>query len=138
MIATIVASAVLCEAAVVGVIAYVVYLRKRKKLARCYQAKGEVVDIKQHDGDGEGGPTIHPVIRFRAQTGQDVVFESKYGRSNWKVKKGDPLNILVDRAHPDDAEVVAFMAQWGLPLVLAIASAGSLVFAPLIYVFVKH
>ena len=135
---TIVALAVLSEGVVVGLIAYVVYRRKREKLARCFKTKGVVVDIKQHGGGGEGGPTIHPVIRFRAEAGQDVLFESKYGSSNWKVKKGDSLDILVSRDNPGDAEVAAFMAQWGLPLVLSLASGGSLVFAPLVYVFMKH
>ncbi len=136
MISTIIVGFVLSEGLILGIVAYVLYARKRAKLSLCIQAQGIVVDLKQHASD-EGGPTIHPVITFRAKNGADVTFESKFGSSWWKIKKGDRVNILVNQANPNDSEVVNFIAQWGVPLILAIASAGSLVFAPLAYLILK-
>jgi hypothetical protein len=137
MISTLIVGFVLAEGLILGIVAYVLYVRKKSKLSHCIQTQGIVVDLKQHNND-EGGPTIHPVIMFRAQNGADVTFESKFGSSCWKIKKGDSINILVNQANPNDSEVLNFMAQWGLPLILAIASAGSLVCAPLAYLFLKN
>lgn len=67
-----------------------------------------------------------------------MTFESKYGSSNWKVRPGDGLEILVSPDNPLDAEVVSFMAQWGLPMAFAIVSAASLVGAPILYLVLKR
>lgn len=136
MIITIILGFVLAEGLILGIVAYVLYARKKTKLSHCLQTQGVVIDLKQHGSD-ESGPTIHPVIIFRAQNGADVTFESKFGSSCWKIKKGDSVKILVNQANPYDSEVVNFMAQWGVPLILAVASAGSLVCAPLAYLFLK-
>lgn len=136
MIITIIVGFVLSEGIILGIVAYGLYARKKAKLSHCLQAQGIVVDLKQHGSD-EGGPTIHPVIMFKSQNGADFTFESKFGSSGWKIKKGDSVNILVNQANPNDSEVVNFMAQWGVPLILAVASAGSLVCAPLAYLFLK-
>lgn len=137
MIITIIVGFVLAEGLILGIVAYFLYARNKARLNHCLQAQGIVVDLKQHNND-EGGPTIHPVIMFRSQNGADVTFESKFGSSCWNIKKGDNVNILVNQANPNDSEVANFMAQWGLPLILTIASAGSLVFAPLAYIFLKR
>jgi hypothetical protein len=136
MIITIIVGFILAEGLILGIVAYFLYARKKAKLSHCLQTQGVVIDLKQHGSD-EGGPTIHPVIMFRAQNGADVTFESTFGSSSWKIKKGDSVNILVNQTNPNDSEVVNFMAQWGVPLTLAVASAGSLVLAPLAYLFLK-
>jgi len=94
-----------------------------------------VIDVKERGG-GEG-PTKHPVIRYRTATGEDVTVESKFGSSNWKVKTGDRLEIVVDPDNPSDAEVVNFMAQWGLPLAFAIVALGSIIGAPVAYILLR-
>jgi hypothetical protein len=136
MIITIIVGFILAEGLILGIVAYFLYARKKAKLSHCLQTQGVVIDLKQHGSD-EGGPTIHPVIMFRAQNGADVTFESTFGSSSCKIKKGDSVNILVNQTNPNDSEVVNFMAQWGVPLTLAVASAGSLVLAPLAYLFLK-
>ncbi len=102
-----------------GVAAYRVFASKRRKIAGSYRTIGEVIDVKEHPG-GEDGPTRHPVVRFKAENGEDVVFESSFGAASWRVSKGEKLNILVNRSNVQDAEVLRFAAQWGKPLVLAI------------------
>ena len=137
MIAKIVAGAIMGESLVLGAVAYVVYQKKKAKIADSFRTLGLVVDLKQYSSS-EGGSTIHPVITFKTQNGQVATFESKFGRSNWKIKKGDRVNLLVNKADPNDSEVVTFMAQWGMPLVLVIASIGSLPFAAILYLFLRH
>ena len=136
MINQIVAAFMLVEGSVFGVWAYVMFRKKSAKLALCQRTRGEVIEVKEHGG-GEGGPTRHPVIRYTAINGETVTFESKYGSSNWKVKAGDWLEILVSRSNPVEAEVVGFMPQWGLPLVFGIISAASIIGAPIIYLVLK-
>jgi len=70
-------------------------------------------------------------------TGEEATFESKFGSSNWKVKTGDRLEILVNRDNPSEAEVVSLMAQWGLPIIFGIVSVGSIIGAPIVYLFFR-
>lgn len=135
MINQIIAGFMLAEGIAFGVLAYLKFRKKSLKLARCQKMWGDVIDVKEHCG-GEG-PTKHPVIRYRAASGEDVTFESKFGSSNWKVKTGDRLEILVDPGNLSDAEVVSFMAQWGLPLIFAIVAVGSIIGAPVVYMLLR-
>jgi hypothetical protein len=135
MINQIIAGFMLAEGIAFGVLAYVKFRKKSLKLARCRKTWGDVIDVKEHSG-GEG-PTKHPVIRYKAASGEDVTFESKFGCSNWKVKTGDRLEILVDPGNLSDAEVVSFMAQWGLPLIFAIVAVGSIIGAPVAYMLLR-
>ena len=135
MINQIIAGFMLAEGIAFGALAYVKFRKKSLKLARCQKTWGDVIDVKEHSG-GEG-PTKHPVIRYKAATGEDVTFESKFGSSNWKVKTGDRLEILVDPGNQSDAEVVSFMAQWGLPLIFAIVAVGSIIGAPVAYMLLR-
>jgi hypothetical protein len=135
MIMQIVAALMLCEGIFFGLLAYVMFRKKSARLALCNRTWGEVIGVNEHSG-GEA-PTKHPVIRYKAMGGEDVTFESKFGRSNWQVKPGDRLEILVNRSDPTDAEVVSFMAQWAFPVIFAVISAGSIIGAPLVYLFLK-
>jgi hypothetical protein len=135
MINQVVAGSTLAEGIVLGVASYVLFRRKSAKLARCQRTWGDVLEVKERQGSE--APTRHPVIRYKNATGQEVTFESEYGGSHWKVKPGDRLEILVSADNPSDAEVVGFMAQWGLPLVFAAVSAASVVGAPILYLVLK-
>ena len=130
-----VAGFMLAERIAFGILAYVKFRRKKLKLARCQRTWGDVIDVKERGG-GEG-PTKHPVIRYRTATGEDVTVESKFGSSNWKVKTGDRLEILVDPVNLSDAEVVSFVAQWGLPTIFAIVAVGSIIGAPVAYMLLR-
>jgi hypothetical protein len=130
-----VAALMLAEGIFFGLLAYVLFRKKSTRLALCHRAWGEVIGVNEHSG-GEG-PTKHPVIRYKAMSGEEVTFESKFGRSNWQVKPGDRLEILVNPNNPMDAEVVSFMAQWALPVIFAIVAAGSIIGGPLVYLFLK-
>jgi hypothetical protein len=136
MVSQIVAAAMLGEGIVVGTIAYVIYRRKAAKLALCYRMLGQVTDVKEHPGN-EGTPLKHPVIHYTAMNGREVTFESKVGRSNWDVKRGDLLEILVSPEDPAEAEIANFMAQWAMPIVLAVAAVGSVIGGAAVYLFVR-
>ncbi len=123
------------EGIVFGLWAYVLFRKKRAKLAICHRTWGDVIDVKEHSG-GEGA-TRHPVIRYKTMNGEEATFESKFGSSNWKVKTGDRLEILVNRDNPSEAEVVSLMAQWGLPIIFGIVSVGSIIGAPIVYLFFR-
>jgi hypothetical protein len=113
-------SAIMMVAGVtVGVAAYRVFAQKRRQLAECYRTTGEVIDVKEHPG-GEYGPKRHPVVKFMAQNGEVIVFESAFGAENWNLKRGDQLTIAVNRHNPSDAQVFHFAAQWGKPLLLVL------------------
>ena len=135
MINQIVAGLLLAEGVASGIIAYVLFRKKSAKLARCQRTLGDVVEVKEHSGSE--GTTRHPVIRYVTATGKEAAFESKYGSSNWKVRAGDKLEILVNPNNPSEAEVVSFMAQWGLPLILAIVFVGSILAAPVAYLLLR-
>ena len=135
MINQVVAGSTLVEGIVFGIASYVLFRKKSTKLAHCQRTWGDVLEVKEHQGSET--PTRHPIIRYKSITGQEVTFESKYGSSNWKVKPGDRLEILVSPDNPSDAEVMSFMAQWGLPLVFAVVSAASVVGAPILYLVLK-
>jgi hypothetical protein len=136
MINQIVAGFMLAEGIVFGVLAYVMFRKKSAKLDRCQRMWGDVIEVKEHSGSE--GPTRHPVIRYKTATGEDATFESKFGSSNWRVKIGDRLEILVSPSNPADAEVVSFMAQWGLSLIFGILSVVSVIGAPVVYVLLRR
>jgi hypothetical protein len=136
MLHQIVAAMMLGEGVVFGALSLILYRKKHARLTLCERTWGDVVEVKEHPGSE--GATRHPVIRYRALNGQELTFESKFGRSNWPVKPGDHLAILVNRNDPTQAEVVNFMAQWGLPLVFAIVSAASIIGAPIVFLALKH
>ena len=135
MINRIVAGSMLVEGIVFGALAYVMFRRKRAKLARFQRTWGVVIEVKEHSGSE--GPTRHPVIRYQTLSGENATFESKFGSSNWNVKPGDRLEILVSPSDASDAEVMSFMAQWGLPLVFAVVSVVSVIGAPVVYLLLK-
>ena len=116
----------------IGVAAYGVFARKRRQIAESYRTTGEVIDVKEHPG-GEYGPMRHPVVRFMAENGEAIVFESKFGAEHWNVSKGDRLNILVNRHNSSDAQVFRFAVQWGKPLVLAIIASSIIEGAVLLF-----
>jgi uncharacterized integral membrane protein len=117
--------------------AYRMFVLKRRKIAGSYQTVGEVIDVKEHSG-GEDGPTRHPVVKFKAESGEDVVFESTFGAANWRVTRGDKLTVLVSRSNVHDAEVLRFAAQWGKPLVLFIIAMSLIESALVFFVFAKN
>jgi hypothetical protein len=135
MINHVVGTLVVGEGLVCGVAAYVLFRKKRAKLAVCQRTRGEVLAVNERRGGD--GTTRHPIIRYRTLTGEERTFESRFGSSNWKVRPGDQLEVLFHPNDPAQAEVVHFMAQWGLPLICGIISVGSLMSAPVVYMVLK-
>jgi hypothetical protein len=131
-----VAAIEIAQGVVFGLLAYAVFQKKRAKLALCHKTRGEVIAVKEKAGSE--ATTYHPVIKYKAISGEDITFASKYGSSNWKVKVGDRLDILVNRTNPTDAEVEMFMAQWGLTLVFAIISVTGFIAAPIVFLLLKQ
>ena len=101
----------------------------------CYKTEGEVIDVREKPGSEAS--TYHPVVKYRAATGEEITFEGPYGSSNWKVKPGDRLPLLVNRTNPNDAEVETFMAQWGLTLVFVVISVVGFIAAPIVFLLLR-
>jgi len=131
-----VAAIELAQGVVFGILAFAVFQKKRAKLAQCHRTQGEVIAVNEKAGSE--ATTYHPVIKYQAPSGEQITFESKYGSSNWKVKVGDRLDILVNRTNPDDSEVEMFMAQWGLSLIFAIISAIGFISAPILFLLMQQ
>jgi hypothetical protein len=131
-----VAAIEIAQGVVFGLLAYAAFRKKRAKLALCHKARGEVIAVREKAG-GEA-TSYHPVIKYKAISGEDVTFESKYGSSNWNVKVGDQLDILVNRTNPTDAEVETFMAQWGVTLIFTIISVMGFIAAPMMFFLLKQ
>lgn len=127
---------VAAEGIVTGSIAYVLFLKKKSKLESCRKTLGEIIDIKQrHGSDGE--MIRHLIIKYKDSNGKDIIFESKFGHSYWKVKIGDKIEILINDKNPNDTEVMSFVAQWGLVLALGMVSISSFITAPIVYLIMK-
>ncbi len=129
MIHLLIPALLLAEGIMAGIVAYIVFLKKRQKLALYQRTRGDIIEIKE----SESGK--HPVVRFQPPSGTVVVFESAFGGG--KVKIGDRIDILFNPSNPAEAEIVSLQAQWMIPLILAAGAAGSLITAPICYVVLK-
>lgn len=128
-----IAGFLLAEGLVFGGLAYFFYRRKASRLGEWQKASGEVVEVKETDGGVK-----HPVICYQTTTGAYATFQSRFGSSNWKIQPGDRVELFVNPRDPSEVEVVNFMAQWGLPLVLAVCGIGSLVSAPILFFLIRR
>lgn len=135
MLRNVIVGMTLFEGLAIGLFAFFLYQRKRARLANCDWLWGEVIDVKEKPGDD--GPTRHPVIRYETIGGQQLTFETPYGRANWNIKPGDKLQIVVDRNDPSDADVATFMSLWGLPVILGAACFLSLVGALVCFLVIE-
>lgn len=127
----IIAVIVLLEGLVMAALAVVFYMRKASKLANCDRFPAEVVDVVETPG--EDAPFRHPVVRYKAMSGEEVTFQSHYGRPHWKVKPGDRLEVAVSRHDPEDAEIVSLMSLWSFPIGFSIMAAISIFAGLVIY-----
>ena len=128
----IIATLMVVQGVAMGIVSGVMYRKARTKVATWHRTSGEVIEVVEGHED-----TKHPVIRYQTTTGEEVTFRSKFGRSSWKVKVGDRLEILVNPKDPQDAEVVSFMVQWGFCVILGISAVGAIALAPWIPYFFR-
>lgn len=136
MLNLMVAGLLLAEGIVFGGVACFMFRKKSVRLAQYHRTWGNVIEVKERNGGGS--VTRHAVVRYKTSTGKDATFESRFGSSNWKIKTGDRLEVLVNPNNPSDGEVVNFMALWGLPVILAVSSLASLVGAPVVYFLLRQ
>jgi len=66
-----------------------------------------------------------------------MTFESKYGSSNWKIKAGDQLDILVSQINPRTLKWRVHGAV-GLPFVFGMVAALSIIGAPIVYLALQR
>jgi len=74
--------------------------------------------ISREKPGNKGGITKKPVVRYQTWNGESVVFENRFGSSNWKIQVGDVVEIMVDPEAPQKAEVIHFFSQKGFPMIL--------------------
>ncbi|MDX2229202.1 MAG: DUF3592 domain-containing protein [Leptolyngbyaceae cyanobacterium bins.349] len=105
---------------IVGVLAMIagsVTARKTKRfLARASTARGTVVHLVMRSStdsaDGTVSYAYHPIIKFTAQTGEDIEFESSSGSNPPMYALGQPVEILYDPQDPYRAKIHSFFDLW--------------------------
>lgn len=129
-----ISSFLLVEGIVLCGIASFLYSRVLKREKTWKKTNGQIIEILEKPGN-KGGIIKKPVVRYQTWNGESVVFENRFGSSNWKIQVGDVVEIMVDPEEPQKAEVIHFVSQKGLPMVLYVAGAGSIIGAIAFYFF---
>lgn len=133
---TILAGFFVLEGIACGALAVILLARQRTKLAAGYRLRGEIVSIEEsRDGEGSRGRLL--TLRYRTLNGEDVTCRAREASLRSQAQVGGPVEILVDPNDPATVQVVSFMGQWRWPFILALAAAGSLINAPVVYFLVK-
>jgi len=94
--------------------------RKTKRfLARAKTARGTVMHLVMRSStdseDGTVSYAYYPVIRFTAQTGEEIDFEAGTGSNPPMYAMGQPVEILYDPADPYRAKICSFLDLWMVP-----------------------
>ncbi len=113
-----------------AVLAVIMYRKTCARIRNSYVIQGEVIEFKERPG-GEGLLKF-PVIRYRKSDGQEHAFESSQGRSHWKIKPGDSVEILVDKSNERDARLADFFSLWFLTCFFAVGAVFGLIFVPIV------
>ena len=116
---------------IAAVVAFVLYLNKKKELAFCYKVTGTIVSIEETKSSG-GHMIKHPVVQYQSESGETLEYKSTYGSSNWKINEGDQLNLFIHRKEPNRIEIENLMAQWGLPLFFGFAAFMGIIIIPIL------
>ena len=112
-----ISSFLLVEGIVLCGIASFLYLRVSKREKTWKKTNGQIIEILEKPGN-KGGIIKKPVVRYQTWNGESVVFENRFGSSNWKIQVGDVVEIMVNPEEPQKAEVIHFFAQKGIPMIL--------------------
>lgn len=127
-----ISSFLLVEGIVLCGIASFLYSRVLKREKTWKKTNGQIIEILEKPGN-KGGIIKKPVVRYQTWNGDSVVFENRFGSSNWKIQVGDVVEIMVDPEEPQKAEVIHFVSQKGIPMVLFIAGLVSVVLSGFFY-----
>lgn len=85
--------------------------------------QGEIVRMKPYLGGrlGKSSALVYfPVVKFRTDTGREVVFEHRQTRRADHYRPGDPVVVRYRPDQPEEAVIAGFSNLWALPLLYAL------------------
>lgn len=97
------------------------YLNTNNQMNEWGRTEGQVIDLSRYS-DSEGGSSIVPVIRFRAEDGQEYTAEPYQERNttvdapNYRV--GDTVEVIYNPDNPNDMFINDFMHVWFVPALM--------------------
>ena len=90
--------------------------KTRRFLTRAKATRGTVVHLVMRSStdseDGSISYAYYPIIKFMAQTGEDIEFESSSGSNPPMYTVGQPVEILYDPQDPHRAKIHSFFDLW--------------------------
>ncbi|HEX8290975.1 MAG TPA: DUF3592 domain-containing protein [Pyrinomonadaceae bacterium] len=107
-----------------GLAAAFTWLRTRRFVEESVPARGEVIELREHRGDGV---TYAPVIRFEGPDGRPVVFTESTASNPPDHAVGERVKILYHRADPTRARVASASNLYLLTIIFA--AVGAITFA---------
>jgi hypothetical protein len=88
-------------------------LKKRKEMANSLSATGSVTSFVTEMGGS--GHLYYPVLEFKIPSGQTLSFKSSVGSNPARYSVGQPLKVVYDAHHPQQAEIDDAASQWIIP-----------------------
>lgn len=108
-----------------GTIAFVSYNNSAKLLGEGGTASGTVVKLElTSSGVSNTRRIYHPVIRFHAESGEDLEEMSKFGSSPPEFKEGQVVEILYEKNNPKNWTVKNWFNLYFLPTMFGIGALG--------------
>jgi hypothetical protein len=103
------------------------------------QTKGIVIDHKSRSSAGSDSYLLFPVVRFEAQDGKTVEFQSGLG-TNIPPRVGEEVTVIYDPSRPHEARVTVGSTLRFRPriLVVAVVAALFVVLVPFIAFVLLH
>ena len=86
-------------------------------------APGVVVELKEsrsHTKNENDTIAYYPIVSFTSREGKQVTFTSDTAVDQYACPVGEPIKVLYDPAHPDQAWVVSFDSLQGGPVALTV------------------
>lgn len=130
-----IASVLLAAAVIDGIIALILYIKAKNKYDKYLNAEGTVSGFIK-ENCGESGNILYPMIKFKVSE-HEYEFKNKYGKSSWKMKEGDAVQVIYHMNNPLEAEIKNKLIQYAFPLFFFAGCIISLISVPLIIIFQK-
>lgn len=94
--------------------AWLLYQNTTKFIASASRAQGEVIELLRVESSRRNSSdTWRPLVRFKAPSGEIVVFAPSSSSSPPAYDKGEVVGVFFDPADPKDARLDGFFDLWG-------------------------
>ena len=135
---TVVSGVLVLVGAVMLVTASAVFSRRRMVFRSWATAVGVIVALRKEESIDLGADVrstvYYPKIKFKTDTGREIVFQSDTGSQPPVGQISDTVAVRYNRDNPYQAEINSFISLWGDMLVLAVLGS-ALLFVGLAIIF---